>query len=115
MEAVLAFLGDLLKIAIPLGLAIVLVMVVLRQQLRREELKERYRIRMEAFSKLLPMKIAAYERALLYADRIHPANLIKRNDPNRKTAKMFEQFLLMEVEVEYEHNVVQQLYISESA
>jgi hypothetical protein len=105
----------LLLTVVPMALALALVMLVLRRQLARDEITERYKIRQEAFGKLLPLKVTAYERTMLYLDRIHPTSLIARSDPNRGTATLLAQQFQMEIEVEYTHNVVQQLYISESA
>lgn len=106
---------DVVKIAVPMFLSIVLVVFVLRFQLRKDEIKERTKIRLEAFAKMLPLRVAAYERAILYLDRIHPTSILRRADPNRISAQSLSQQVLTEIETEYDHNVVQQLYISEPA
>jgi hypothetical protein len=105
----------LLLTVVPMVLALALVLLVLRRQLARDEITERYKIRQEAFAKMLPLKVTAYERTMLYLDRIHPTSLIARADLQRAGAQQLAQQFQLEIEAEFTHNVVQQLYISETA
>src|SRR5690348_3874180 len=62
-----------------------------------------------------PLRLQAYERLVLLAERIALPNLISRiSQPGLSAREM--QFLLLEsVKQEYEYNASQQIYVSEAA
>ena len=62
-----------------------------------------------------PLRLQAYERLVLLAERIALPNLISRiSQPGLSAREM--QFLLLEsVKQEYEYNASQQIYVSETA
>jgi hypothetical protein len=61
----------------------------------------------------LPIKLQAYERMVLFCDRINPIKLLVRIKPIDTTTEGYLQLLLKSIEQEFEHNSVQQIYISE--
>jgi hypothetical protein len=61
----------------------------------------------------LPIKLLAYERMVLFCDRINPIKLLVRVKPIDTTTEGYLQLLLKSIEQEFEHNSVQQIYISE--
>lgn len=64
---------------------------------------------------VLPLRLQAYERLVLLIERINPANAALRlHDPDLD-AKAFEHRLVEEIRAEYEHNITQQLYVSDVA
>jgi hypothetical protein len=63
----------------------------------------------------LPLRMAAYERCMLLLERISPQALIPRVDSSGKEARDFQLRLVQEIRAEFEHNLAQQLYISEEA
>lgn len=106
---------DMLKLALPALLCILTAVLVFTGMQRRQLIEARQEMRLKAFSTVMPLRIGAYERAVLFLHRIQPDNLMLRVDPNNKSAKMFKQQLLDEIRSEYDHNAVQQLYISDAA
>jgi len=61
----------------------------------------------------LPIKLQAYERMVLFCDRVNPIKLLVRIKPVDTTSEGYLQLLLQSIEQEFEHNSVQQIYISE--
>ena len=61
----------------------------------------------------LPLKLQAYERMALFLDRINPNKLLLRVAPMSDDKKLYEVFLIDHIEQELEHNITQQLYISD--
>jgi hypothetical protein len=61
----------------------------------------------------LPLKLQAYERLTLLCERIEITDLILRLQTPGSTASELQAALIMAVQQEYEHNLTQQLYISE--
>lgn len=63
---------------------------------------------------ILPVRLQAYERMALFLERISPQNLLVRLNTGGMTSKEFHQLLLSEIRSEYNHNVAQQVYMSEN-
>ena len=60
----------------------------------------------------LPIKLQAYERMLLFCERINPVKMLVRVKPLSENTQDYLQLLIASVEQEFEHNLVQQIYIS---
>src|ERR1035441_2354965 len=76
-----------------------------------------YRIRLlevkKAMAKdMLPLRLQAYERLVLFLERISPANLLIRVNETNMSARDFQNALLITIRAEYEHNMAQQIYIT---
>ncbi|CAM1368769.1 DUF7935 family protein [Tenacibaculum xiamenense] len=63
----------------------------------------------------LPIKLQAYERMVLFCERINPTKLLVRVNPIGDDVNRYLHLLTANIEQEYEHNLVQQLYISEDS
>lgn len=64
---------------------------------------------------VLPIRLRAYERIVLFLSRIEPKSLLLRFDFAGMTVLQLQQMLLQAVRDEYDHNVSQQIYISREA
>lgn len=69
--------------------------------------------RRETSKDMLPLRLQAHERLVLFVERIQPADLLLRLHEPGLSAQDFQQLLISEVRSEYRHNVVQQLYVSD--
>ncbi|MDX2246373.1 MAG: hypothetical protein SF052_06345 [Bacteroidia bacterium] len=114
MEQIAEILGEVLKYTVPAVL--VLLAVKLTQDYHSRQIRSRnsHSLRKSVIRTHLPLKLAAYERAVLFLERISPENLIPRINATGKTVGQLERELVNEITSEYEHNLVQQLYISYS-
>lgn len=63
----------------------------------------------------LPIKIQAYERLLLFCNRMNPPQIIQRVQSISDDVKLDLELLLKTIHQEFEHNLVQQLYVSDDA
>jgi len=63
----------------------------------------------------LPLRLQAYERLVLFLERIAPGGLVLRVHKSNMTARMLHAELTATIREEYEHNVTQQVYISDKA
>lgn len=59
-----------------------------------------------------PLRLQAYERLCLYLERIAPGNLVPRIKPYSDNKHDYENLLIKTIEQEFEHNLAQQIYIS---
>lgn len=64
---------------------------------------------------LLPLRLQACERFVLFLERIHPSNLVMRLNHPEMTAAQLQSLLIHTVREEFEYNLSQQLYISNSS
>lgn len=104
---------ELLKLLLPGVLVLGGVVIVFNLFTQREKQKERIEIRSISLSKLIPLRLQAYERSVLFLERISPENLIPRCEGSGKDLWFFHTQLQMEIRAEYEHNYSQQLFVSD--
>jgi hypothetical protein len=64
---------------------------------------------------ILPLRLQAYERIVLYLERISPNNMLIRVYSPGMTAADFHRELLGAIRSEYEHNLTQQVYVTNQA
>jgi hypothetical protein len=109
MEAVIEF-G---KILIPAALVLYAVYLTVRSFIIKEIELKKLEIRTRSIETILPARLQAYERMTLFLERIAPQNLLIRLNNPGFTARDFQRVLLDEIRNEYNHNVSQQVYMSE--
>ena len=62
---------------------------------------------------MLPIKLQAFERMTLFLERIDPSKLLVRVSPTSTDKHQYREYLIASIQQEYEHNLVQQIYISD--
>lgn len=67
----------------------------------------------QASETLIKQKLQAAERFALYLERIAPDRLVMRLHQNGMSAKMLQNDMLRAIREEYDHNLSQQIYVSE--
>lgn len=60
---------------------------------------------------LLPLRLQAHERLILFIERINPANLFVRLHQQGISLAALQSVVLNEIRSEFQHNVAQQLYV----
>lgn len=109
MEALIEF-G---KIIIPASLVLYAVFLTVRSFMTKEIELKKLEIRTRSIETILPARLQAYERMTLFLERIAPQNLLIRINNPGFSARDFQKILLDEIRNEYNHNVSQQVYMSE--
>ena len=71
-------------------------------------------LKVQALKIIMPLKVQAYERFLLYLERVQLPQLVKRVYTPGMEKGTFHLILLQNVREEFEHNLAQQLYVSNS-
>tara|TARA_Y100001978_G_scaffold194583_1_gene201866 strand:+ start:55 stop:573 length:519 start_codon:yes stop_codon:yes gene_type:complete len=103
---------DVLILLIPLA-GMLLITYLLLQHFFNKQLKESEKELINQKAKTyLPLKIQAYERAILFLERIDPNNLIIRIHKPTMNASKLHLEILKQIREEYNHNMSQQIYIS---
>lgn len=109
MEAVIEF-G---KILIPASIVLYAAYLLVRSFIHKEIEVRSMEIRGRSIETVLPNRLQAYERMALFLERISPQNLLIRLNAPGMNAREFHQLLLSEIRNEYNHNVSQQIYMSQ--
>ena len=106
---------EILKILIPGAIVFATVYFMLKQYFEAEHKKRTLELRRVGAGDSAPLKMQAYERLILFLERISPDQLAMRTQKPQMSARAHHAEMLRIVRQEYDHNVTQQLYISSSA
>ncbi|MBC6411293.1 MAG: hypothetical protein GDA42_12735 [Ekhidna sp.] len=106
---------DLLKMTIPAVLMLYLSYLLVRSFLRKQLDEITFSARRKNQEVVVPIRLQAYERITLLLERITPANLLSRLGSADYNAEEFQQILVHEIRNEFNHNLSQQVYMSDSA
>lgn len=104
---------ELIKILVPALIVLYAAYLLVRSFIAREIDMKRLEVRGRSIETTLPLRLQAYERIALFLERITPNNLLIRLSIPGLPAKEFQQVLLNEIRSEYNHNVSQQIFMSE--
>lgn len=61
---------------------------------------------------IAPLRVQAYERMILFLERISPSNLVMRTHHSGISAQELHAELIKSIRAEYDHNLAQQMYLS---
>jgi hypothetical protein len=80
---------------------------------KNENAKRKYLLQKDSKPDTLQLRLQAYERMTLFLERINPSQLLVRITPISENKADYQNYVIAQIEQEYEHNVTQQIYISE--
>jgi hypothetical protein len=109
MDAVIEF----AKLLIPASVVLYAAFLLVRSFIQKEIELKKLEVRSRSIETVLPNRLQAYERMALFLERISPQNLLIRLNTSAMPSREFHQLLLSEIRSEYNHNVSQQIYMSE--
>jgi hypothetical protein len=101
------------KLLIPALLVLYAMYLTVKNVLEKDIERKEVDFKIKNYETLLPMRMQAYERITLLLERISPNNLLVRLNNPKLTATEFQIILVKEIRDEYNHNLSQQIYISE--
>ncbi len=85
---------------------------LIRQFLNREYKLRLIEVKRMMVKETLPLRLQAYERMILFLERISPNLLLMRFSDTSATVRELQLHLIETIRSEYEHNLTQQIYIS---
>ena len=106
---------EIIKYTLPALIVFLTAYVLIRAFIRNEEQRRNREISESTQKTILPIRLQAYERLALLLERISPESLIMRTNQPGMTAKQLHTELLSSIRAEFEHNLSQQVYISNEA
>ena len=106
---------DILKITIPSVIVFLTAWILIRNMIRNDQDKRRQEIIMQNSRTVIPIRLQAYERIVLFLERISFESLLIRTNTPGMTARELHSALLNTIRSEFEHNLSQQIYMSQQA
>jgi hypothetical protein len=111
MENIIAQLDFIL----PAVLVMMLAVYMLNKVLNHDHTRRVFEYKKSAAKQMVPLRAQAYERLTLFLERMQPTNLLVRVQlPNMKSMSLHAS-LIQTIRSEYDHNMSQQVYISDEA
>jgi hypothetical protein len=109
------YLLDIVKIVIPALLVFLTAWILFRNMIMNDQEKRRQEIILQGARTVTPIKLHAYERIVLFLERISLESLLIRVSNPDMTAEQLQSALITTIRSEFEHNLSQQIYMSPQA
>ena len=104
---------ELLLYTVPALITGLIAYYFFKEHTKNEEGRRRFLVHKDLQVNALPIRLQAYERMTLFLERITPSKLLIRVSPNSSNKEDYESLLIASIEQEYEHNLSQQIYVSD--
>lgn len=108
MEIIIEF----AKLILPAAAVLYAMYLTVKSFLDKEIADKMANLKTQNGSIITPIRLQAYERLCLFLERIMPNNLVLRLNDSAYSAKEFQQILIANVREEFNHNLSQQVYVS---
>lgn len=105
---------DILKFILPAGIVFLTTYYLVKNFLNHENNKRTFDLKLANQTLITPIRLQAYERVILFLERINPSSLVMRSN-KAVSAPMLQGELLKTIRSEFEHNLSQQIYMSSKA
>jgi hypothetical protein len=106
---------DILLVTIPSLLVFLTAWVLLRNFFSDTHDKRRQELIMQNSRTITPIRLQAYERVVLFLERISLESLLVRTNTPGMTTAQLHSALLNTIRSEFEHNLSQQIYMTQQA
>ena len=107
--------ADILKITLPALIVFLTAWIIIRNMIRNDQEKRRQEVILQGSRNITPIKLQAYERIVLFLERISLESLLMRLSTPDMTVEQLQSALLTAIRSEFEHNLSQQIYMSPQA
>ena len=104
---------DLFLFAIPSLITGLIAYYFFKEHTKNEDGRRRFLLKKDLQTTSLPLRFQAYERLTLFLERISPNKLLLRVTPTSSDKDVYESLLIQNIQQEMEHNLAQQIYVSE--
>jgi len=106
---------EIIKITIPALIVFFTTWIVLRTMIRNDQDKRRQELILQNNKLITPIKLQAYERVVLFLERISLESLLVRVSSPDMSSSQLHSAMLNAIRSEFEHNLSQQIYMSQQA
>ncbi len=111
----LHILAEILKYILPSLIVFLTTWFLVSRYFRDEDQKRTQQLSLNNQNLITPLRLQAYERIILYLERINPESLVMRLNRQGQNCQQLQNELLSTIRAEFEHNLSQQIYVSNKA
>ncbi|MBT8267043.1 MAG: hypothetical protein KJO41_04045 [Bacteroidia bacterium] len=104
---------EVLLYAVPAIITGLIAYYFFKEHTKNEDGRRRFLLHKDIQVNTLPIRLQAYERMALFLERISPTKLLVRVHPTSSDKNSYESLLIANIEQEFEHNLSQQIYLSD--
>jgi hypothetical protein len=109
METIL----EILKYILPSLVVFLTAYFLIKSYLNYRQNNDKLQLRKKDQEIILPLRLQSYERMILFLERISPVQAIFRVRKQDMSPAQLQASLVQSIREEYEHNIAQQIYISQ--
>lgn len=106
---------EIMAYSMPAFITAGVTLVMLQKFYKSEESKRKFELLLENQKQALPIRLQAYERIVLFLERINPVQLLIRVSPTGSSKEDYVSLLSHHIQTEFEHNLTQQIYLTAEA
>jgi hypothetical protein len=103
---------EFLRVALLPATILVAVYFFLKKYMEFNKNTRNFELKKNSVHEVFPKRLQAYERMVLFLERISPNSLVMRVHKIGMSSKLLQAELVRNIREEYEHNLAQQIYIS---
>lgn len=104
---------EILKYILPSLVVLLCAWVVMAKLMKNEDSRRNFELRKHTQNVISPIRLRGYERLSLLLERITPEHLLIDLDFSGMTVPVLQQHLLKTIRMEFDHNMSQQIYVSD--
>lgn len=104
---------EVLKYTIPSLIVLLATWLVMYKLFKNEEQKRLWELKKLSQKEISPIRMRAYERLTLLLERTTPEHILVDMDLGNMTVLQVQQRMMQTIRQEYEHNMSQQVYVSD--
>ena len=106
---------EIVKFVLPSALVLIAVWILINYFLKTQNRQKEIDLKLASQRKTIPLQLQAYERLAVFLERKSLDMLLVRETNPSQSARDFHQHLVETIRSEFEHNLSQQIYISDES
>lgn len=106
---------EMLKYIVPLVVVFAFIYFILNNYLEENFKLRSLDLKLQNQEAITPIRMQAYERVVVYLERISPSSLIMRIHKTGMSSRLLHTEMIKSIRSEYDHNIAQQIYMSNAS
>ena len=102
---------EMLKYIVPLVVVFAFIYFILNNYLEENFKLRSLDLKLQNQEAITPIRMQAYERVVVYLERISPSALIMRIHKTGMSSRLLHAEMIKSIRSEYDHNIAQQIYM----
>jgi len=106
--------SEIIKYLLPALLVLAATWLVLWKMWQEERERRNFELKKSTQKEITPIRLRGYERLAILLERTTPEMLLRDMDVQSLNAQQISTLLIQKVRMEYDHNLSQQIYVSDA-